>query len=392
MVWIHGGGFIIGSGSLPLYDASALVRRNVIVVSINYRLGRLGFLVHPALSAEQGGASGNYGLMDQVAALHWVERNIAAFGGDPDNVTLFGESAGGLSILALMTSPMAADLFDKAIVQSGLGLAALSQLRDGPFAAEAMGAAWTAGRGMSSVTPQELRGMSAEQVLEGQTFAGPVLDGVVLSRSPGDAFRRGEQARIPLIIGANSFEASLTEFLSEGLARATLGNETYDTLLARYAEREPIASARDTLIGEVFGMQPARFIAREHSGAGSSAFLYYFDQVRASQRRHMHGAPHAGELPYLFGTPQHFFTEWPMSASPEWDGADQRVSDAVIGYWTAFARSGDPNLGGAPRWEPVRASDAQALYIDETIEMRGFDTLADETESAAVAASIRQWR
>lgn len=389
MVWIHGGAFVIGSGSLPLYDGAALVRRDVIVMSINYRLGRLGFLAHPALSAEQGGASGNYGLLDQIEALRWVERNIAAFGGDPDNVTVFGESSGGLSILALMTSPMAEGLFDKAIVQSGAGLAVFGSLRGGPFSAEAQGSAWAATRGISDATPDSMRDLTAGQVLEGQMIAGPTVDGVVLRRSPGDAFRRGEQARIPLIVGANSYEASLG-FLTEAFARGVVG-ETYDTLLAKYAEREPVDQARLTLIGELFGVQPARFIAREHSRTGSSSFLYYFDQVRASQRGQMHGAPHGGELPYMFATPAHFFTEWPGQASPEWDGRDRRISETMIGYWTAFARSGDPNHDGAPAWQAAQTADVRALHLGEEIEMVPFDALAGETEAAALVASVRGW-
>lgn len=142
MVWLHGGAFVIGSGSLPIYDGAALVGERLIVVSFNYRLGRLGFLAHPALSAERNGLSGNYGLLDQIAALEWVQRNIAAFGGDPQNVTAFGESAGGLSILALMTSLRAQGLFAKAIVQSGAGLAVFAPLRGAPLSAENAGAAW----------------------------------------------------------------------------------------------------------------------------------------------------------------------------------------------------------------------------------------------------------
>lgn len=389
MVWIHGGAFVIGSGSLPLYDGAALVGRDVILVSINYRLGRLGFLAHPSLSAEQGGASGNYGLLDQIAALRWVERNIAAFGGDPDNVTVFGESSGGLSILALMTSPMAEGLFDKAIVQSGAGLAVFQSLRTGPFSAEAMGSVWTATRGLSGATPAALRSLTTEQVLEGQAIVGPILDGVVLHRSPGDAFRRGEQMRIPLVVGANSYEASLG-FLTEAFARGAVGAD-YDTLLAKYAEREPVEQARLTLIGEIFGVQPARFIAREHSRADAASFLYYFDQVRASQRGSSHGAPHGGELPYIFGTPAHFFTEWPGQASSEWDERDRRMSATIINYWTTFARSGDPNNDAAPAWQAVPPAEVRALHFGDEIEMIEFDALADETEAAVVAASTRGW-
>ncbi len=379
MVWIHGGAFLIGSGSLPLYDGAALARRDAIVVSINYRLGLLGFLSHPALSAEQGGASGNYGLLDQIAALRWVERNIAAFGGDPGNVTVFGESAGGLSILALMASPLADGLFDKAIVQSGAGLSVFPPVRQ----AEAAGAAWAAASGHADATADDLRGLSVDQVLAGQTFIGPVVDGAVLWRSPGDAFARGEQARIPLIIGSNSFEASLT-FLNEPFARAAVG-EAYDVLLAQYAEREPVDEARLTLIGELFGVQPARVIAAQQQQAGVPSYLYYFDQVDAARRGSLHGAPHGGELAYLFGAPL---------TSPDgdrWDEADRRVSRAMIGYWTAFARTGDPNHDGAPRWEAMQDANGRALHFGENIEMGGFDALADQTRDAAVTASERAW-
>ncbi|MBK6704993.1 MAG: carboxylesterase family protein [Caulobacteraceae bacterium] len=226
-------------------------------------------------------------------------------------------------------------------------------------------------------------------MLEGQTIVGPIVDGGVLQRSPGDAFRRGEQARIPLIVGANSYEASLG-FLTEAFARGAVA-DAYDTLLAKYAQREPVEQARLTLIGELFGVQPARFIAQEHSRTGAASFLYYFDHVRASQRGSSHGAPHGGELPYVFGTPAHFFTEWPGQASSELDERDRRVSDTIIDYWTAFARSGDPNYDRAPAWQAVQPADVRTLRLGEEIEMVGFDGLADETEVAAVAASTRGW-
>ena len=383
MVWIHGGSFIAGSGSQPLYEGSALARRDVVVVTLNYRLGALGFLAHPALSREQaGGALGNYGLLDQIAALHWVQRNIAAFGGDAGNVTIFGESAGGVAIQALMTSPLASGLFSKAISQSGGGTAVFLEARDGQGSAEKLGEAWAASAGFSNAGADVLRNLTLEQVMSQRFVSFPNIDGRAVLRSPGDSFRRGEQAKVPFIVGANSFEASL-KVISDEFARLTLGAR-YDELLKAFAERSPsVEAAAATLRGELFFVQPARFLAQSQAKRGAPAYLYYFDQVAASDRGKYPGAPHGGELPYIFDTPGGLFVQW--------DAQDRALAEVVADYWTRFAKTGDPNGGGATRWAAVSNTSALPLHIGATVQMSPPDVLGDRVEEAAVAAAVAMW-
>jgi len=383
MVWVHGGAFILGSGSQPLYEGSALARRDVIVVTLNYRLGALGFLAHPALSREQaGGALGNYGLLDQIAALHWVQRNIAAFGGDPGNVTIFGESAGGVAVQALMASPLAAGLFSKAISQSGGGTAVFLEARDGQGSAEKLGEAWGAAAGIANASADALRNLTLEQVMAQRFVSYPNIDGRALLRSPGDSFRRGEQAKVPFIVGANSFEASLAIF-SDEFARLTLGAR-YDALLESYAERSPsVEAAAAKLRGELFFVQPARFLARSQAKRGAPTYLYYFDQVASSDRGKLPGAPHGGEIPYVFDTPS--------GSLVQWDDQDRALADVVAQYWTRFATTGDPNGEGATRWTAVSNASALPLHFGATVQMSPPDALDDRVEEAAVAAAISSW-
>lgn len=417
MVWIHGGGFFVGSSSQPLYDGAALARRGVVVVTFNYRLGALGFLAHPALTREQaGGPLGNYGLLDQIAVLQWVQRNIASFGGDAANVTIFGESAGGVSVQALMASPMAAGLFSKAISQSGGGTAAFLHSGAADRSAEKFGEAWVASlahcntaAGASARSSlqsafqktaersdnvqaasvadsrpdaEALRRLSIDELVACPFASFPSVDGHVLLRSPGDSFRRGEQARVPFIAGANSFEASLAA-TSDELARITLGAR-YDELLAAYAERSPtLEAARNKLRGELFFVQPARFLVRSQVSRGAPGYLYYFDQVAASVRDKLPGAPHGGEICYLFGTPNGF--------NVQWDDQDRRLADQLADYWVRFARTGDPNGDGAARWAPASDRSVLPLYLGATVHMMQPDALDDRMEDAAVAAAIAGW-
>jgi para-nitrobenzyl esterase len=208
MVWIHGGGFVNGSATAPLYDGSALARQGVVVVTVNYRLGRFGFFAHPALTAEQrGGLLANYGLMDQIAALRWVKRNIGAFGGDPANVTIFGESAGGMAVNRLMMIDEARGLFAKAIVESGAGRERGQTLRQ----AEDDGAAFATKLGTAHADAAALRALPADRIVAAGDLdvivgEAPILDGKLLREDPADAFAAGRVARVPYLIGSNSLE------------------------------------------------------------------------------------------------------------------------------------------------------------------------------------------
>ena len=344
-VWIHGGAFLIGSGSQPIYDGSALARQGMVVVTINYRLGALGFLNHRAFADQQGG-SANFGLLDQVAALHWVSRNIAAFGGDPANVTIAGESAGGVSVQALMTSPLAQGLFHKAIIQSGGGLSAMADARSAMTLAA--GDAWAGSvGGGADMGAAELRKLPVERIVQARFIAFPSIDGKVLERNPAETFAQGGQVQMPLLIGANTWEASLA-ILDDNYARMLLGRE-YDGLLDSYrALGLDDATARDHLRTDLFFVQPARHIARLHAGRNPT-WLYHFGMVPASLRAHQPGAAHGGELAYLFATPASVFTTW--------DEQDRAISSDMIGYWARFVANGDPNAPGADAWKDASGGD-----------------------------------
>lgn len=418
MVWIHGGGFFLGSGSQPLYDGAELARRGAVVVTFNYRLGALGFLAHPALTNEQAGHPlGNYGLLDQIALLQWVQRNIASFGGDPDNVTVFGESAGGVSVQALMTSPLADGLFSKAISQSGMGNAQFLQAGTGRRLAEELGRTWAAMVGgncgevlgtaleksvtaayvpveesgkvaagsrideADEISTAALRRLSVDQIIACPFSAFPSIDGHVLLRSPYQTFRRGEQARVPFIVGANSFEGSLA-VLSENIARAAIGRD-YDDLLAAYSkDASSVEVAKNQLRGEFFFVQPSRNLARYHAKLGVPTYLYYFDQVPASQRDTLVGAPHGGEIAYVFGTPHGFLSEW--------DDHDRELSNIVSAYWVRFASTGSPNKEGAQEWNPVDLDSDSFLHLADTIKMVQSAALADRMlETVVHSAATR---
>ena len=302
MVFIHGGSFTRGSGGVPLYDGSALARRGVVVVTINYRLGRFGYFAHPALTAENadGGRLGNYGLMDQIAALQWVQKNIKAFGGDPKNVTVFGESAGAVAVQMLTTSPAAKGLFVRAIAESGGGTAAAAPIRGAALSYETVGAAWAKGVGVPDATPAQLRAIPAADVLKTGPV-GPMIDGVMILRSPGDVYRKGEQLRVGLMIGGNSHEASL---FGENVAVAKAGlGAAFPALLEASLAHPSKAGAESDLITQTAAIQSSRYLAQRNAALGLPSYSYYFDQVAGSDRAKAKGTDHGGELSFLFGTP-----------------------------------------------------------------------------------------
>lgn len=364
MVWIHGGGFVNGSASAPLYDGAALARQGVVVVTLNYRLGWFGFFAHPALSAEQaGGPLGNYGLMDQIAALQWVQRNIAAFGGDASNVTLFGESAGGMSVNKLMISPAARGLFHKAIVQSGLGRESAPRLkspnREGIPSAEAQGEAMVKRLGLGNATPAQLRALPVQNILalgdpSPRTW-GPIIDGQILTADVDDAFQQGLEAPIPYLAGSNSLEFpppdSATADLQWGATR--LPADLREAIAKAYGDDEAF---RLNVVSDVLFTEPARLLAGLHA-ARAPTFVYRFSMLSASMRDRLRGAPHASERQYVFQT---------LNASTWATGDDDRaVSELMSAYWVAFAKTGDPNGGGRLIWPLF---EPQGLLMDFTAE------------------------
>ncbi len=371
IVWIHGGSLVAGSSKEVYYDGAAWAREGAVVVTINYRLGVLGYLAHPDISAESpAGISGNYGLMDQIQALRWVQQNIAAFGGDPSNVTVAGESAGGLSVLYLMSSPLAKGLFHKAIAQSAYMISApeLKTARHGMPAAETVGA--TLARNLQAPSLRVLRSMNAQTLTDSSVMAGfapfGVVDGVVLPRQLVDTFDRGEQAPVPVLAGFNSGEIRSLRMLAplvpgsaadyERIIREKYG-DLADEVLALYPSSDMGESILATTRDALYGWTSERLV-RSQTAMGHPSFLYLFDHgYPAMDQAGLH-AFHASELPYVFGTLNNTPPLWPKIP----DTASERaLSDAMIDYWVSFARSGRPSAAQSD-WPAYGSTEAYVTF------------------------------
>jgi para-nitrobenzyl esterase len=381
MVFIHGGAFVFGAAGVPLYEGANLAKRGVVVVTINYRLGRLGFFAHPALTRQDpNGQLGNYGIMDQIAALQWVKRNIAQFGGDPRNVMLFGESAGAGAVQILMGAPASTGLFQKAASHSGSGSSILAPIRGGVINAEMLGQKFTDDLGLKDATADQLRAIPVAEIIKARAF--PFIDGKVVTRSPGEYFYRKEAMHIPLIIGSNSNESSLGG-MTEATAKALLG-DAFPELQAGYIALTGKASAAATTdLAEGLGfVLPSLAVADMHAAAGNKAFAYFFDQVPVDQRATAAGTDHGGELEYLFGN---------TPADHRWDADDLRVSKAMGDYWVRFAKTGDPNGGGAVRWPAVTRQPTGYLHISATTRAEHLAPVEEKAKAAAMAMPFKLW-
>ncbi len=362
MVWIHGGGYNNGSGTAGLYDGTNLSKRGVVVVTVNYRLGRLGFFDHPALAVERvpGEPAANYGLMDQIAALAWVRDNAAAFGGDPGNVTIFGESAGGVAVTQLMVAPSARGLFHRAVVQSGMGRqrsAGLALDRPGRPSARSLGRAWAQGAGLpTEATADDLRAVPAERLLSPMpAFYSDnlIVDGVVLSEDVVEAFAAGRQAPVPLILGANSAEfwwLRPSDAGAYGRTDDAMTGAEHDALLAAYGGPE---GYDQHVVSDLVFNEPGRHLARLHAAAGHPTYLYRFDVVPGSNPEPGGGATHASERPYVFDN-LHTVGR-PMGER------DDRAATAMADYWTTFAATGNPDGPGRPAWPEFGAERDRLL-------------------------------
>lgn len=362
IVWIHGGALQYGSSASPMYDGAGFARRGIVFVSINYRLGVLGWLAHPALSGESAeGVSGNYGLLDQIAALEWVRRNIGAFGGDPANVTVMGESAGALSATYLLASPRAKGLFAKAIVQS-TNMRAVPRLRDPAFgmnSAEATGTALAQSLGAADLAA--LRRVDAKALvasgMRARFIAQPVIDGAVVPGQLVDIFDRGEQAKVPVLAGFNSGEVRTQRALvppapADAAAYQAQIAQRYGDLAPAFLRIYPASDREESLLAAtrdaVYGWATERLV-RQQARAGQPAYLYLFDHCYSAARARGLCAFHASELPFAFGIagrPLGGMPNWPMPAGE----ADRALARQMIDYWTSFAARGTPSSEGAPAW------------------------------------------
>lgn len=386
MVWLHGGGFVFGSASQPLYSGEGLAAKGAVVVTVNYRLGPFGFLAHPELSAESAhGVSGNYGLLDQIAALQWVQRNIAAFGGDPGKVTLFGQSAGAISTQFLMTSPLAKGLFHRAIAHSGtvFTMHAQARLKD----AEAAGQRFVEAMGASSI--DELRTLPAETLLEyprrmprdknwASLIAVPVVDGWL---SPDDVlsmFTTGKQQDIPLLLGSTRDEAASLPRAGASLAahRSWLAN-TYGKDAARFEALYPARSDDEAWQARTDSMTDsmawsAHVLARLHGESSTSpVFVYRFGRPWPGPENARYGAFHLSDVIYAFDNL--------AGAAHPWTATDEALADTMASYWVAFARDGKPAMADQPTWSPYRQhGDPVMHFADEQPQIAPWEISAEK--------------
>lgn len=396
MVWFHGGGHNGGSGSPRIFDGASLASRGVVLVTLNYRLGPFGFLAHPALTAESPHeSSGNYGLLDQISALEWVHNNIAAFGGDPGNVTIFGQSAGSWSVCYMIASPLARGLFQKAIGQSGgcfkgerpyltdttdeMG-AERSAHQVGIAVAEALGV-----NGEGSGAAAALRALSAQAVLAETLGSGAIIDGWVLPEAPRALFAAGKHNDVPVIVGAMANESAATYNVNPEPTReqfiASVQNQYEHKaggLLAAYADDldQSPATAAKQIRGDRTFVWEMRTWARIVEASGNDAYLYFFSHAPPVFRLYVHddpgldvptgrrgfGAYHSGDLAYVFGNLGLVGVNW-----TDWDHELARV---ISQYWVNFARTSDPNGEGLPSWPRYESATDESLEFGKDIRVQ----------------------
>jgi para-nitrobenzyl esterase len=377
MVWIYGGGMVNGGSSPAAYDGSHLADKGVVFVSFNYRLGRFGFFAFPALQKENGRA-GNYALMDQIAALQWVRHNIAAFGGNPDEVTVFGQSAGGRSVNVLVTSPAAKGLFSRAIIESAsrsnqFAPVQLDQvgpngtpsaMQRGINFAHAMAIDGTDEKALAA-----LRALPAQKVVsriniasmarQSDTFPGLILDGTILPRMPEDTYEHCMQNPVSVMVGGNSADLGSSSAKTMDALFAPFGTDEAAARKAFDGDSTATFATVARRVGMVKVMlEPARFIAQRVAACGQASYVYRFSYVATPLRGRLSGAPHSSEIPFVFET---------LPAS-SWGNlgkgltqADFKMSEQVSAYWVNFAEMGDPNAGPQVLYEPRPPGDRMVL-------------------------------
>ena len=360
LVWIYGGGFVSGGSAVPIYDGEAMARKGIVFVSINYRVGVFGFFAHPELTKESGhNTSGNYGLMDQVAALKWVQQNIAQFGGDPANVTIAGQSAGSMSVNCLVASPLAKGLFQKAIAESGAsfsrGNASLQQ-------AEQEGVKMAQALNTSSIT--DLRNLPAEELFKkAKGMRGPIVDGYVLPDAIANIFAAKKENPVALLTGWNEDEGLLFDAIKNAADFRKQAAQQYGTDSATFLKYYPsntdaeAATAQLNLSrDQIFGAQNYAW-ANGESSHGRKVYVYRFTRkVPATGEYKKYGAFHTGEVPYAYDNLK--FVDRP------WEPADRELARVMSTYWANFVATGNPNGNGLPQWPVYTTTNKQVMFLD----------------------------
>ncbi len=399
LFWIYGGGFVNGGSSPEVYSGAPLAKQGVMVVSFNYRLGRLGFFAHPALTAEQKGKAANYALMDQLAALKWVKRNVASFGGDPAAVTIVGESAGGNSVTALMNQPAARGLFHGAIIMSGAGRDGgpsgtqrmLSKDQPGLPSAESVGLDFAKRMGVSgtgAAALKALRAMPADKIVDGYNLAslftgsgngptGPVIDGVTIFGTNRQVMARSGQNKVPVMIGATSadigFFSAKTKEDAFGLFgdKADAAKRVFDPDGAM-----PLQPLIFKIGGTLMMIEPARFVANAYTAAGQPVWHYRFGYVAESIRTPGQGAQHASDIPFFFNT---VAAKYGGKLTP----ADAKAAEQISGYVANFVKSGNPNGAGLPNWDKFDAAQPVMDFTSDKGPVNGADPWKERLDLVA---------
>jgi para-nitrobenzyl esterase len=394
IVWIYGGGYINGSSSMPLYWGDKLAHKGVVVVTIAYRLGPLGFLAHPELTRESTHhSSGNYGLMDQIAALHWIQRNIASFGGDPRNVTIAGQSAGAMCVSILMASPLAKGLFQRAIAESG-GLFEPLQLAPKYLLANAESDGEKFGTSLHATSIEELRALPATLLMgNAGGITHPVIDGFVLPLSPYDAFASGKQNDVPLLLGSNTEEARSLTDVSKVTAAGFESDLEHSfgqlppALVAAYPHStdEEARKARLEFERDLrFGWDMWAWARLQASSGHSPVFYYSFNQKPPFPAGSLYegwGSSHYAELWYVFDH---------LNQDPwAWTTADRNVAAEMSSYWVNFARSGDPAGSGLAPWPAFTTKQNDVLQIGDLTTVGGVANIKSLTVFDEVYSSVR---